>query len=463
MCLNKDHASCGASMMMYYLFFEITANTRHRIKGRLILILIRFFGGIGFIREKIIGNRINSFFRFYIKGGFTMKIINLDHISGNPIHPEVQEEMIRAIRADYGNPSSQHTLGEKALAVLENARSRVAKLVNAKDPQEIVFTSGGTESVNHAVKGVAFAQMKKGRHIVTSNIEHNSVLRSLYRLKGMDFNVTSVPVDEQGRVNPEDVEKAIRDDTILVSIMHSNNETGTIQPIREIAEITRRKKVIFHTDAVDSVGVVPIDVQKLGVDLLSFSSNTYYGPTGVGGLYVRKGTRIFPILDGGTQENRKRAGAENLVGISGMAKAAELVLKEMAERTAHVSKLRNKLLTDLPKYLDDYYFNGSIENGLPNLVSISIRYVEGESIMLMLDDEDILVSTRSACAAGNLQASHVMLSIGRDHADAQGTLVLTFGSDNTEKDIDRFLAVLRDTVISLREISPLYQKIKSAA
>jgi cysteine desulfurase len=303
---------------------------------------------------------------------------------------------------------------------------------------------------------VAFAHAAKGKHIVTSNIEHNAVLRSLRRLKMMDYKVTSVPVDEYGRVNPAHVAKAIKDETILVSIMHSSNEIGTIQPIKEIAHLTKEKKVLFHTDAVDSVGIVPIDVQGLGVDLLSFASNPFYGPTGVGGLYVRSGTKLWPLLDGGVQENNKRGGAENLIGIIGMGVAAELAKRDMDARIDHVRRLRAKLLEEMPDYIDEYYINGHPEYTLPNLVSVSIKYVEGESVVLMLDEENIAVSTRSACAAGALQASHVLLSIGRDFADAQGTMVVTFGAENTEKDVSRFLSVLKEAVKTLREISPLY-------
>jgi cysteine desulfurase len=386
------------------------------------------------------------------------KITNLDHMSANPLIPEVQEAMIQAIRTEYGNPSSQHKLGDKAAEALDKARESVSRLIHAPSPKDVVFTSGGTESVNLAVKGVAWAKQDKGKHIVTSNIEHNAVLRSLRRLKMMDYRVTSVPVDEYGRVNPSDVAKAIIDDTVLVTIMHSNNEIGTIQPIQEIAAITREKGVIFHTDAVDSVGVVPVDVQKLGVDLLSFASNTFYGPTGAGGLFVRRGTKLWPLLDGGVQEQNKRAGAENLIGIIGMGAAAEVTIRDMPARIAHVKKLKVKLLKDLPQYIDEYIINGHPEESLPNLVSVSIQYIEGESVVLMLDDENFAVSTRSACAAGALQASHVLLSIGRDFADAQGTLVITFGVDNREEDVTRFLAALKDAVKTLREISPLYVK-----
>jgi len=392
-----------------------------------------------------------------------VNILNLDYLAANPLLAEVQEAMIEAIKKNYGNPSSQHQLGDDAAALLQLAREQVAGLINSPVPKEVVFTSSGTESVNHAIKGVAFANAGKGRHIVTSNIEHNSVLRTLRALKMMDYRVTSVPVDEFGRVDPIDVAEAIVDDTILVTIMHSNNEIGTIQPIEEVARITREKKIIFHCDAVDSVGVVPIDVQKLGVDLLSFAANQFYGPSGVGGLYIRRGTRIWPLLDGGVQENNKRAGTENLMGIIGMAKAAELARRDMGSRLAHLQRLKEKLLAELPNYVDEYILNTHPEYSLPNLVSLSIKYIEGESVMLMLDDDDIAVSTRSACATGSLRASHVLLSLGLSHADAQGTLVLSFGIDNTEEDVMAFLRSLQKVVTTLREISPLYSKQKPAA
>jgi cysteine desulfurase len=392
-----------------------------------------------------------------------VKVTNLDYLAANPLLPHVQEAMIEAINKNYGNPSSQHQIGDKAATALVKAREQVARLINAPSEKEVVFTSGGTESVNHAVKGVAFANADKGKHIVTSNIEHNAVLRSLRALKMMDYKVTSVPVDSYGRVNPDDVAKAIKDDTILVTIMHSNNEIGTIQPIAEIAKITRERKVIFHCDAVDSVGVVPVDVQKLGVDLLSFAANQFYGPSGIGGLYIRRGTRIWPLIDGGVQENNKRAGTENLIGIIGMGVAAELAVRDMDARILYARELKERLLRGLQARIDDIIINGHPEFSLPNLVSASIRYIEGEGVVLMLDEEGIAVSTRSACAAGALQASHVLLSIGRDFADAQGTLVLTFGITTTEEDVDRFIDVLAGVVKTLRGMSPLYAKAKQAA
>ncbi|CAB5122271.1 Cysteine desulfurase (EC [Olavius algarvensis associated proteobacterium Delta 3] len=387
-----------------------------------------------------------------------MSVINLDHISYKPMLPEVKAAMIDAIDKDYFNPASQHKSGEMAAEILQSCREDVARFLNAANPKEIVFTSGGTESVNHAIKGVALANAKKGKHIVISNIEHNAVIRSVKRLKSMGYKVTSIEVDESGRVNPQDVANAITDETILVSIMHSNNETGTILPIEEIAKITRERKVLFHTDAVDSVGVVPIDVQALGVDLLSFAANSFHGPPGVGGLYVRRGTRIFPILDGGVQEHNKRAGTENLIGIIGMGAAAKVALEKLPTWYEHCLRIQNKLVADLPKVIDEYIINTNPEHSLPNMLSVSVRYIEGESVMLMLDDDDIAVSTRSACATGSLRASHVLISIGLSHADAQGTLVLSFGKDTTEEDIDQFMSSLKNVVTTLRDISPLYRK-----
>jgi cysteine desulfurase len=387
-----------------------------------------------------------------------MKTIYLDYLSANPLLPRVQEAMIEAIRKNFGNPSSQHQWGDEAAAALEKARDQVACLLNCANSKEIVFTSGGTEAINQAIKGVALANRNKGNHIVTSNIEHNAVLRTLRRLRMLDFKVSSVGVDHHGRVDPDEVARAVRPETILITVMHSNNEIGTIQPIAEIGRIAREKKIPFHCDAVTSVGVVPVDVQQLGVDLLSFSANQFYGPSGVGGLYVKTGTSHWPLLDGGVQENNKRAGTENLIGIIGLGAAAELAVEQMPARTAHCRKLKARLIQGLQENIEEIFINGHPELSLPNLVSVSIKYIEGEGIVLMLDEEKILVSTRSACAAGALQASHVLLAIGRDFADSQGTLVLTFGQDTSAEDIDRFLAVLKTVVQTLRDMSPLYKK-----
>jgi cysteine desulfurase len=391
-----------------------------------------------------------------------MEMINFDHISANPILPEVQEVMVDTMKNNCGNASSQHSLGDSASQAIDAARESVARLVNCNDPKRIIFTSGGTESVNHAIKGMAFANIDKGKHIVTTNVEHKAVINSLRFLKKMGFNITSVPVDKKGRVDSKNIEKAIKDDTILVSVMHSNNEIGTIQPIEEIARITKEREVLFFCDAVDSVGVVPIDVEALGVDAMAFASNSFYGPTGVGGLYIKPGLKIIPLIDGGAQENNRRAGAENIIGIVGMGVAAELALKHMDERQNHLASIRKKMIHDLPSYIDDYIINGDPDSCLPNLVSISLKYIEGESVVLMLDDDNIAASTRSACASGSLRASHVLLSTGLEFADAQGTLVITFGIDNKEEDVDRFLKVLKNSVTTLREMSPLYQKKKAA-
>ncbi|MDY6830798.1 MAG: cysteine desulfurase family protein, partial [Thermodesulfobacteriota bacterium] len=342
-----------------------------------------------------------------------MSNIHLDHISVSPLLPEVQEAMIEVIRNFKGNPSSQNVAGELAAEKLEKARQSVAGLINC-DPREVVFVSGGTESINMAVKGAARANTDKGKHIVTSNIEHNAVNRSVKRLMHLGWKATSVAVNEKGRVDPDDVARAIREDTVLVSVMHSNNEIGTIQPIDGIAKITKEKKVLLHTDAVDSVGVIPFDVQQVGADLVSLASNPYYGPTGVGALYIRKGSRIWPIIDGGVQEHNRRAGTENLIGIVGMGVAAELAKRDMDRRVAHLKKLKALLIKELPNYIDEYYVNGDIDTSLPNLASVSVKYVEGESLMLMLEDAGYTVSTRSACATGSLRASHVLMSIGLD-------------------------------------------------
>lgn len=385
-----------------------------------------------------------------------MDTIYLDHISGTPLHPEVKRAMIDYLSNSFGNPVSQHHIGDVALEALEEAREGVAKLINA-NPEEVIFTSGGTESINHAVKGVAFARAKKGKHIITSNIEHNAVLKSLRMLERMGYRVTSVPVDELGLVDPGDVKKAITDETILVSVMHANNEIGTIEPIAEIGRITREKGIPFHCDAVASAGIVPIDVEEIGVDLLSVAANQFYGPSGVGALYIRPKTEIWPLLDGGMQENTQRAGTHNMVGIVGMGKAAELARKEMPERTEHVLELKRTFIDGLGT-IDDIVVNGHPTKSLPNLASISVKYVEGESMMLLLDEEGIAVSTRSACASGSLRASHVLISIGRDYATAQGTLVFSFGITNTLDEVERALGALKNVVATLRKISPLYSK-----
>jgi cysteine desulfurase len=383
-------------------------------------------------------------------------MIYLDNISGTPLHPDVKAAMIAYMENGFGNPISQHRAGDEALEALEHARGEVARLINVQTP-EVVFTSGGTESINQAIKGVALASAEKGRHIITSNIEHQAVLRSLRALMGMGYHVTSVPVDEYGLVDPGDVERAITDETILVSIMHGNNEIGTIEPVGEIAKIARRRGVPFHTDAVATAGVVPVDAEGLGVDLLSMAANQFYGPSGVGALYVRTGTKIAPLLDGGIQENGLRAGTQNMIGLVGMGKAAELARTEISARMEHLLHLKRTFVERISE-IDEVLLNGHPTKSLPHLVSCSVRYVEGESMVLMLDEEGICVSTRSACASGSLRASHVLTSIGRDYTLTQGTLIFSFGIYNSIDEVGKTMDAFKRSIAFLRSMSPLYDK-----
>ncbi len=386
-----------------------------------------------------------------------MGLIYLDHLAATPLHPRVKEAMIHHLETVFGNPSSDHQVGQPAGQALELARERVAALINA-EPKEVVFTSGGTESNNHALKGIAIGLREKGRHIITSNIEHKSVLNSLRTLRLLDYRVTSLDVDHYGLVDPAAVEKAITPETILISVMLGNNEIGTVEPVAEIAKIAKQHKVMLHTDAVAATGITPVDVQELGVNLLSLAANQFYGPPGVGALYIRKGTPIWPFLDGGLQENKRRAGTENLIGIVGMGMAAELARLEMPERLPRLKALKDRLTQGLMARIPDIRINGHPTQCLPHLLSVSVEYIEGESLMLMLDEEGIIVATRSACASGSLRASHVLIGTGLGHALAQGTLVFTLGMDNTEADIDKVLKVMPGIVQTLREMSPLYRK-----
>jgi cysteine desulfurase len=386
-----------------------------------------------------------------------MGVIYLDHLSGTPLHPKVKEAMAHHLNTVYGNPVSDHQMGQAASQALDKAREQVAALINA-DPSEIVFESGGTESVNHALKGVAIGLREKGRRIITTNIEHKAVLNSLRTLRLLDYQVTSLDVDKYGLVDPAAVEKAITPDTILISVMLANNEIGTIEPITDIAKIAQKHKVAFHTDAVDAVGVIPVDVKQLGVNLLSLAANQFYGPPGVGALYVKKGTPVWPLLDGGMQENKRRAGTENLIGIVGLGVAAEMAKLEMPAQAPRLQALRDRLQEGLVAKIPEIVINGHPTQRLPHLLSVSFMYVEGESLMLMLDEEGVCVSTRSACASGSLRASHVLISTGLDFATAQGTLLFSLGRDNTEADVDKVIKVLPGIVQTLREMSPLYKK-----
>ncbi len=386
-----------------------------------------------------------------------MGVIYLDHLAATPLHPRVKEAMVRHIETVFGNPASDYQIGQVAAQALDLARSQVAALINAA-PAEIVFESGGTETINHAIKGVAIGLREKGRHIITSNIEHKAVLNSLRTLRLLDYRVTSLDVDDYGLVDPVAVEKAIQPDTILITIMLANNEIGTIEPVADIARIAKKHKVICHTDGVAAVGAIPVDVQELGVDLLSMAANQFYGPAGVGALYVRKGTPVWPLLDGGVQEGKRRAGSENLLGIVGMGVATEVAREELPERAFRLRALRDRLKEGLVARVPHIRFNGHPTQNLPHLLSVSVEFIEGESLMLMLDEESICVATRSACASGSLRASHVLIGTGLDFATAQGTLVFTLGRDNTEAEIDRVLTVMPKIVQTLRDMSPIYKK-----
>ncbi len=387
-----------------------------------------------------------------------MALIYLDHLSATPLHPRVKEAMTRHLETVFGNPSSDNQLGQPAAAALEKAREQVAALINAEDPKEVVFTSGGTESNNHALKGVAIGLREKGRHIITSNIEHKSVLNALRTLRLLNYRVTSLDVDQYGLVDPAAVEKAITPETILISVMLANNEIGTIEPIANIAKIAQKHKIVFHTDAVAATGIIPVDVQKLGVNLLSLSANQFYGPSGVGALYIRKGTPIWPLLDGGLQENKRRAGTENQIGIVGLGAAAEAAVREMPTNLPRIKALKDRLVQGIKAKIPEIKINGHPEQCLPHLFSVSVTYIEGESLMMLLEEEGIIVNTRSACASGSLRASHVLIGTGLDHALAQGTLVFTLGKDNTEADIDRVIEVMPSIVQTLRDMSPIYKK-----
>jgi cysteine desulfurase len=385
-----------------------------------------------------------------------MKRIYLDYAATTPVHPDVLQTMLPYFTESYGNPSSIHYFGQDAKVAMGRARESVAALINAR-PEEIVFTSGGSEADNLAIKGVAFALEEKGKHIITSAIEHHAVLESLHFLEKRGFRVTYLPVDRYGVVDPRDVEAAIENDTILISIMHANNEVGTIQPIGEIGAIAKQRGVYLHTDAVQTVGHVPIDVNEMNIDLLSTSAHKLYGPKGVGALYVRKGTRLVSLIHGGEQERRRRASTENIPGIVGFGKAAEIALAEMEEESARITALRDRLIEGLLTRIDDARLNGHPTQRLPNNVNVSVKYIEGESMLLNLDMESIGASTGSACSSGTLEPSHVLLALGLSHEEAHGSLRFSLGIESTDEDVDRVLEVLPSIVSKLRAMSPLFK------
>ena len=379
----------------------------------------------------------------------------LDHAATTPVAEEVMEAMKAHFNSGYGNASSLHGLGQGAKKVLEESRQKIAELINA-EPSEIIFTSGGTEADNAALKGIA--NKDKGNHIITTKIEHDAILKTCDYLEKQGFEITKLDVDENGLVNPEDVRTAITDKTILVSVMHANNEIGTIQPIEEIGRICRENGILFHTDAVQSMGKIPIDVKKMNIDLLSASAHKIYGPKGVGCLYVRKSVRLEPLIHGGGHENGIRSGTENVAGIAGFAKSCELAKRDMSAEAERQTKLRDKLIEGIMK-IPGTVLNGHPEKRLPNNVNVSFKHIEGEGLVLRLDDKGIAASTGSACSSHTLEPSHVLLAICLEHGDAHGSLRLTLGKQNTEKDIDYVLEVLPEVVDGLRAISPFKLKV----
>ncbi len=381
----------------------------------------------------------------------------MDHVAACPLLPEAVEAMIPFLKEKYGNPSSMHSLGEEVTEAVDDARAKVAALINARST-EIFFTSGGTEANNWALKGVMQANRARGNHLITSSVEHFSIMHAIKALEKQGIEVTRLPTDQYGMVDPDDVRKAITPQTVLISVMHANNEVGTIQPIEEIGKIAREHKIPFHTDAVATAGVIPVDVEALKVDLLSMAANPFYGPQGVGAMYVRKGVRIEPLLDGGIQEGGMRAGTENVIGIVGMGKAAEIAHQDMESRIAHLKPLRDRLIKELPASMEEVALVGHPTERLPGNVSIVVKYVEGESMLLFLDMEGIKIASGSACISRSLKVSHVMLAMGIDAATAQGSLLFTLGMDNTNEDVADVVKILPPIVQKLRDMSPLYKK-----
>ncbi|MGA2958587.1 MAG: IscS subfamily cysteine desulfurase [Thermodesulfobacteriota bacterium] len=386
-----------------------------------------------------------------------MSVVYVDHVAAMPLHPKVYEAMVPYLREYYGNPSSIHEDGEKAREALEEARGKIARLIGSQE-EEIYFTSCGTESNNLALKGIAWAHQGRGKEIVISGVEHFSIMHTANALEKAGFHITRLPVDQYGLVDPATVERAITPQTILVSIMQANPEVGTIEPIAEIGKITRAKKVLFHTDAVDSVGNIPVNVNELNVDLLSLAASTFYGPKGAAALYVRKGVRILPLLDGGIQERGLRAGTENVPAIVGMGVAADLARGEIPQRMSHLKSLGEKLTEGLPEKIPYLRFFGHPTQRLPGNVSVAVEFIEGEAMLLFMDMEGIRISSGSACISRSLKVSHVMLAMGVDAATAQGSLLFTFGMQNKPEDVDRILEVLPPVVERLRNMSPVYRK-----
>ena len=386
-----------------------------------------------------------------------MKRVYLDYAATTPTHPEVIQAMLPYFNDSFGNPSSIYSYGQEVKGAVNEVRSQIAEFINARS-EEIVITSGGTEADNHAVKGVVAANEKKGNHIITSGIEHHAVIDTCQSLERHGAQVTYLPVDSYGMVDPDSVRKAITGKTILVSIMHANNEVGTIQPIAEIGKITREAGVYLHTDAVQTVGHIPVDVNELGVDLLSLSAHKLYGPKGVGALYIRKGTKINPLIHGGGQEKGRRSGTENIPGIVGLGKAIEMVRQEMDDEATWLTSLRDRLIYGIQESIDHSQLNGHPTQRLPNNVNVSVDYVEGESMVLNLDLEGICASTGSACSSTSLEPSHVLLAMGLSHEQAHGSLRFTLGKWNSKEDIELVIEILPGIVNKLRAMSPLLKR-----
>lgn len=387
------------------------------------------------------------------------KRVYVDNSATTPVHPQVLEEMLPYYTEKFGNPSSIYSFGREAKEAMDEARDRVAKSLGAKS-EEIYFTGSGTEADNWAVKGVAFANKSKGNHIITTKIEHHAILHTCEYLEKNGFDVTYLDVDSYGQVNPKDLERAINDNTILISIMFANNEIGTIQPIGELVRIAKERDIYFHTDAVQAMGNIAIDVEELGVDLLSISAHKIRGPKGVGALYIRKGVRIDNLIHGGAQEKKKRSGTENVASVVGLGKAAQLVTHNLEQHIKHMSDLRDRLITGIKERIDHVELNGHPTQRLPNNVNFSFHFIEGEALLLSLDMVGIAASSGSACTSGSLDPSHVLLAIGLCHETAHGSLRISLGDVNTKEDIDYILEQLPLIVERLRELSPLFKQNK---
>ncbi len=387
------------------------------------------------------------------------RYVYMDYSATTPMKDEVINEMLPYFKERFGNASSIYSIGAKSKEVIDESRKKVANILGA-NPNEIYFTSGGSESDNWAIKGVACANKDKGNHIITTKIEHHAVLHTCEYLQQNGFNITYLDVDEYGMIDVKQLEEAITDKTILISIMFANNEVGTIQPIKEIGRIAKNNNIYFHTDAVQAIGNVNIDVNELNIDLLSLSAHKFYGPKGIGCLYIRKGVKIHSYIHGGAQESRKRAGTENIPSIVGLAKALELSYQNLEKHNEKLLKLRNRMISQIKDRIDYVKFNGHLEKRLPGNINVCINYVEGEALLLSLDIEGIQASSGSACTSGSTGASHVLLAMGVPQEIAHGSLRFSLGDFNSEEDVDYVVNKLVKIVDKLRKMSPLYDKVK---